>query len=314
MKRLIHWLVTLILIAAAPIPSMAGEKITLLLDWFPNVDHLPIYVASQRGYFSEKGISIQIISPSETSDALKLSASGNVDIAIAYEPQVIVGASRGLGIKVIGRLIGHPLTTLLYLNGRGIEKPEDLEGKKIGYTVPGMMDVLTDAFAGINGISGYTPVNVGFSIVQSLTAGKVDAVMGAYKNYETVELRQRGFDARFFALEEWGIPDYDELVFISGKKAAEQKAPLLKLFAEIVQRAIEETRANPEKALEDYFKAIPEAPREMEREAFKLTMPLYAGSQVPDRDAWRKFADFALKFGLIEKEVDVDCLFHPVKD
>ncbi len=310
MKRFSLILFTLMVISWPAAPLRAEVKITLLLDWFPNVDHLPIYIAKQRGFFSEKGLKVEIISPSETSDALKLSASGNVDIAVAYEPQTLVGASRGLGIKVIGRLVGHPLTTLLFLDGKGIERPSDLEGKRIGYTVPGMMDILTEAFTKINGIKEYTPVNVGFAIVQSLTAGKIDAIMGAYKNYETVELEQRGYKAKFFALEKWGIPDYDELVFISGSKAINGKARSLRAFSEAVGKAISETRAHPEKALKEYFKALPEAPKEMESEAFKRTLPLYAETQEHDSDAWQKFADFAFTYGLIEKEVDVEGILH----
>ena len=133
-------------------PVNAAQKLTLMLDWFPNVDHLPIYVARHQGFFAEKGLEINIVSPSETSDALKLAAAGNVDIAVSYEPQTIIAAARGLDITAFGRLIEHPLTTLLFLKGKGIEVPKNLEGKKIGYTVPGLMDVLLEAFAKVNNI------------------------------------------------------------------------------------------------------------------------------------------------------------------
>ncbi len=158
--------------------GLAAQKLTLILDWFPNVDHLPIYVGRHQGFFAAEGLEIEIFSPSGTSDALKLAASGKVDLAVSYEPQTIIAAARGLDIVVIGRLIEHPLTTLLFLKDKGIKTPSDLEGKKIGYTVPGLMDVLLDAFAKLNGIQRYEAINVGFAIVQSLTAGKVDAVMG----------------------------------------------------------------------------------------------------------------------------------------
>ena len=98
--------------------GMAAQKLTLILDWFPNVDHLPIYVAQHQGFFADEGLEIKIISPSETSDALKLAAAGQVDLAVSYEPQTIIAAARGLDIVVIGRLIEHPLTTLLFLKGR----------------------------------------------------------------------------------------------------------------------------------------------------------------------------------------------------
>ncbi|MGD8258998.1 MAG: ABC transporter substrate-binding protein, partial [Desulfobacterales bacterium] len=110
----------------------AVQRLTLILDWFPNVDHLPLYVARHQGFFSEEGLEIKIISPSDTSDGLKLAASNQVDIAISYEPQTIIAAARGLDVVVFGRLVEHPLTTLLFLKGQGIESPKDLEGKRIG--------------------------------------------------------------------------------------------------------------------------------------------------------------------------------------
>ncbi|MBW2252252.1 MAG: ABC transporter substrate-binding protein, partial [Deltaproteobacteria bacterium] len=114
--------VALLLLSLWAFSAFAAQKLTLMLDWFPNVDHLPIYVARQQGYFSEKGLEIKILSPSDTSDALKLAASGSVDIAVSYQPQTIIAASEGLNIIAVGRLIEHPLTTLLFLKGKGINK------------------------------------------------------------------------------------------------------------------------------------------------------------------------------------------------
>ncbi|MBN1932704.1 MAG: ABC transporter substrate-binding protein [Desulfobacterales bacterium] len=292
------------------LPVGAAEKITLMLDWFPNIDHLPLYVAQQEDYFKDAGLTVQILSPSDTTDALKLAASNNVDLAVSYAPQAIMGASSDLPVKVVGRLVEHPLSVLLFLKGKGIEKPSDLKGKTIGYTVPGMMDILTEAFTKINGIENYVPINVGFSIVQSLTAGKVDAIMGPYKNYETIALEEKGYAAGYFELTQWGIPDYDELVFICGAETLKKKTQAVQSFVHAVERAISETRQNPQKALESYFKAVPEAPRGMETQAFAITLPLYASHQRLENQRWQKFADFALKFGLIEKKVDAQVLFE----
>ena len=283
----------------------AAQKLTLILDWFPNVDHLPIYVARQQGLFAEKGLEINIISPSETSDGLKMVAAGNVDIAVSYEPQTVIAAARGLDVVVFARLIEHPLTTLLFLKGQGIESPGDLTGKKIGYTVPGLMDVLLDAFAKVNDIQDYQAVNVGFAIVQSLTAHKVDAVMGPFKTYETVTMAHKGYEVGYFELEKWGIPDYDELIFITSKKNMQKKQTAMTAFRRVMERAIALVRQNPQKAFQDYLKQVPEVDRKIESDAFKLTMPYYASRQQLDRNQWQEFADFALKYGLIEKKVDV---------
>jgi putative hydroxymethylpyrimidine transport system substrate-binding protein len=305
-----HKIIMLVLLLSSCWASSLGaaQKLTLILDWFPNVDHLPIYVARHRGFFAAEGLEIEIISPSATSDALKLAASGTVELAVSYEPQTIIAAARGLDIVVVGRLIEHPLTTLLFLKGRGIRVPQDLEGQKIGYTVPGLMDVLLDAFAQINGIQQYEAINVGFAIVQSLTAGKVDAVMGPFKTYETVTMANKGYDVGYFELEQWGIPDYDELIFVTSKKTLKKKKAAIRAFQRVIARAIVDVRQAPDAALKNYFKEVPEADRKIETEAFQLTLPYYATRQKLDQKRWQQFADFALQYGLIEKEVAVSDL------
>ena len=288
----------------------AEESLSLMLDWFPNVDHLPIYVAQEKGYFSDQGIEVRIVSPSETSDALKLAASGNMDLAVSYQPQTIIAKDKGLSIKVVAPLVVHPLTTLLFLEGKGIKTPKDLSHKKIGYTVPGLMDVLLEAFASINKIQDYTPVNVGFTILPALVSNKVDAVMGPFKTYETVSMIQHGYKAEFFELEKWGIPDYEELIIVCGPKTLEKKPMAVKGFVQALEKAFAYTMAHPEDALATYLSAVPQADKKIETQAFKLTRPYFAVKPGHDLDKWQAFADFALEYGLIKNKVDAKTLIH----
>ena len=82
-NRILSILITGSLLFCAPL--WAQDKLTLMLDWFPNVDHLPIYVARDLGYFADQKIELEIIAPSETSDALKLAASGKIGRASCRE-------------------------------------------------------------------------------------------------------------------------------------------------------------------------------------------------------------------------------------
>jgi putative hydroxymethylpyrimidine transport system substrate-binding protein len=284
--------------------ALAEAPVTLMLDWFPNVDHLPIYVAEQRGFFAKQGVAVKILNPSDTADALKLAAAGKVDLAVSYEPQTLMAAGRGIEVRVVGRLIGHPLTTLMVLKASNITKPGDLSGRTIGYTVPGLMDVLMDAFAKINGITDYHLVNVGFSIAPALSAGRVDAVMGPFKTYETVTMAAEGLDTDFFELEKWGIPDYDELIFICGPKTLAAKRKAVQGFVRAIAQGLDAIATSPDAALADYFKALPEADKKVD----------YATGQACDHASWRAFADFALKHGLIERQVDVEALLPDLLD
>ncbi len=313
MKRLLSILILIVAIGGAG-PAHAGEPVTIMLDWFPNVDHMPIYVAQQRGFFKDEGLSVKILSPSDTADALKLAAAGKVDLAVSYEPQTLMAVAGGIDVRVVGRLIGHPLTTLMFLDKSDIATPKDLSGRTIGYTVPGLMDVLMNAFAKVNGITDYELINVGFSIAPALVKGRVDAVMGPFKTYESVTLAAEGIDSRYFELEKWSIPDYDELIFICGPKTLEEKKEQLKGFVKALSQGIGVIKASPDQALSDYFAALPDADRDVETAAFKLTRPYYAASQTCDRGAWQAFADFALKHGLIEHPVDVAQLLTGLAD
>ncbi|OQY49755.1 MAG: ABC transporter substrate-binding protein [Desulfobacteraceae bacterium 4572_89] len=309
MKKAIFYFILVSSLMFSP-TLWAGQKLTLMLDWFPNVDHLPIYVAREMGYFNDNDIEVDIISPSETSDALKLAASGNMDLAVSYQPQTIIAADMGLPVKAVAPLVIHPLTTLLFLDGTDIQQPSDLSGKKIGYTVPGLMDVLLAAFADINQIQDYTPVNVGFTILPSLVSKKVDAVMGPFKTYETVGMAQHGYTARFFELEKYGIPDYEELIFVCGPKALQEKSDAVHGFVTAIKKALEYTRTNPEKALALYLSAVPQADKNIETQAFELTRPYFANAQGHDPIKWQVFADFALEYKLIKNKVDVKKLIH----
>ncbi|WP_022666789.1 ABC transporter substrate-binding protein [Desulfospira joergensenii] len=308
---------TLILVLVFSLLSTVGasatEKLTLMLDWFPNVDHLPIYVARESGYFRDQSIEVEIISPSETSDGLKLTASGNVDLAVSYQPQTVIAADQGLSIRVIAPLVVHPLTTLLFLD-KSIQTPADLSGKKIGYTVPGLMDVMLKAFADINKIKEYTPVNVGFTILPPLVSQKVDAVMGPFKTYETVGMARHGHAALFFELEKYGIPDYEELIFVCSPRVLEEKKKAIRGFVTALEKGLARTQADPEACLELYLSAVPQADREIETKAFELTRPYFASKAGHDKEKWKTFMEFSLKYGLIKHPVDTAKLIHEWKD
>jgi len=301
LKRVLCSLVVLLFLASS---SPAAQEVSVMLDWFPNVDHLPLYVARERGFFREEGLDIRVLAPSETADGLKLAAAGKVDLAISYTPQVIVSAAEGIPLVVVGRLMQHPLSTLLFMAGKGIKSPSDLSGKRIGYTVPGVMDVLADAFAKLNGLEGVSTVNVGFSIVQSLASGKVDAVMGGFRNYEVVEMLHQGMKPGTFPLEKWGIPDYDELVFVTSPGFVKSSPGVVRAFRKALDRGIRETLSNPGKALDLYFRAVPEAPREIERDVLERTLPFFARTQHLDPKRWESFAAFAAKWKLVDRPVD----------
>ena len=319
MNRYIHGLrllVGLMLLSGSLVGAAETnlQKVTLMLDWFPNADHVPIYAAQQQGLFAQHGLAVDLLSPADPSDPLKLVAAGKYPFAVSYQPSVTIARAQGLPVKAIGILVEHPLNTISFLKKTGIQTPADLKGKTIGYAVAPLDVVLFEAIARQAGLTkqDYELINIGFNITPALLSGRIDAVIGAYWNYEINELALEGQPAGYFALEQHGVPDFYELVLISHDAFLQHQLPVAKRFITAMQQALQFTRAHPDEALRAYFEANPDVRKDLDTRAFRDTLPVFAKTQRHALEKWQRFAAFALQQGLISKPVAVSELFHNV--
>lgn len=319
MKALIRWAILIcmsILLVSHSVVAQDSKptKVTLMLDWFPNADHVPLYAAQQKGIFKQHGLDVELLAPADPSDPLKLVAAGKYPFAVNYQPSVTIARSQGLPVKAIGVLVEHPLNTISFLKESGIKTPSDLKGKTIGYAVGPLDVVLFETIARNAGLQkeDYELINIGFNITPSLLSGKIDAVIGAYWNYEINELALEGKDAGYFPLEEHGVPDFYELVFISNDTFLKQHPETVKRLMTAMRQAIQFTKDHPDDALAAYFKANPDVRKALDEKAFRATLPVFATTQTQSAAKWTTFAEFALKAGLIEKPVVASELFQNV--
>ena len=95
--------------AWAQAPSAAGKKLTVMLDWFVNPDHAALVVAQEMGLFAAQGLEVELQTPADPNDPPKLAAAGKVDVAVTYQPQLIIQVTNGLPVKRIGTLVATPL-------------------------------------------------------------------------------------------------------------------------------------------------------------------------------------------------------------
>ena len=292
--------------ALVPRAGAAAEKLTLLLDWFVNPDHAPIYVALEKGYFKEAGIDLEVVAPADPNDPPKLVASGKADLAISYQPQLHIQVDEGLPLSRIATLVATPLNTLLVLDNGPVATLADLKGRTIGFSVGGFEDALLRAMLEPHGIrmEDVTLVNVNFSLSPSLLSGQVDAVIGAYRNFELNQMDLEGRPGRAFYVEEHGVPPYDELIVVA--RPDRQGDPLLRRFVDALERGVQFLVNHPEDSWRLFLRGRDELDDELNARAWRDTLPRFALRPAAlDTARYARFAAFLEAQGLIEKALPV---------
>ncbi|WP_341475833.1 ABC transporter substrate-binding protein [Zavarzinia aquatilis] len=301
MKRL----APLLALCLLSLPAAAADRLTVLLDWAVNPDHAALFAAQSQGYFAAQGLEVELIAPSDPNDPPKLVAAGKADLAVTYQPQLVLLVEEGLPLRRVATLVDTPLNSLAVLADGPVKTIADLKGRKIGYSVAGFEDALLQAMLKSAGLapSDVTLINVNFALATALASGQVDGVIGAFRNFEIPEMRLLGKPARIFAVEDHGVPAYDELVVV----AAADKAgdPRIARFNAALEAGVSYTLNHPDAAWAAFVKDHPELNDDLNREAWGLTLPRLAASPAAlDPGRFARIAAFLKEAGLIARAGD----------
>jgi putative hydroxymethylpyrimidine transport system substrate-binding protein len=283
-------------------PALAGEKLTVLLDWFVNPDHAPLYVALEKGYFAARGLEVELIAPSNPNDPPKLVAAGKADIAVSYQHQHQMQVDQGLPLTRIATLIATPLNSLVVLDDGGIKTIADLKGKTVGYSVGGFETALLQVMLEKEGLGleDVKLVNVNFSLSPSLLAGQVDAVIGAFRNFELNQMAIEKRPGRAFFVEEYGVPAYDELILVARNTAVSD--PRLRKFVDALEEGVQFLVNHPDESWRLFVgHGRKDLDDELNRRAWRDTLPRFAlRPGALDRSRYSRFAAFLQQRGIVK--------------
>ncbi len=284
-----------------PLQVQASDKLTVLLDWFVNPDHAPLVIAQEGGFFARHGLDVELIAPADPSAPPRLVAAGQADIAVTYQPDLMLQVKEGLPLARFGTLIETPLNCLIVLKDGPVKSLADLKGKKIGYSVAGLQDAYLGAILKSVGLTAadVTLVNVNFNLVTALMSGQVDAAIDGYRNFELTQLAIEGRPGVAFYPEENGVPAYDELIYVTSTKLRDD--PRLAPFIAAVEEATIFLTNHPDEALAMFLKSHTDLDDELNRQAFALTLPRFAKRPAAlDAGRYDRFAEFMKDAGLLE--------------
>ncbi|MFT5730310.1 MAG: putative hydroxymethylpyrimidine transport system substrate-binding protein [Desulforhopalus sp.] len=282
--------------------SFAAKKMTVLLDWFVNPDHAPLIVALEKGYFKDQGLDVEFIAPANPNDPPKLVAAGKADIAVSYQPQHHMHVDQGLPLVRIATLIATPLNSLVVLEDSDIKSIADLKGKTVGYSVGGFETVLLKVMLEKESLSleDVKLINVNFSLSPSLFTGQVDAVVGAFRNFELNQMDIEKRAGRAFFVEEFGVPAYDELILVAHKDRVSDEN--MRKFVDAVEAGAQFLVNHPKESWKLFVSGKrKELDDELNRLAWRDTLPRFAlRPGALDQNRYRQFAEFLKEQKVIE--------------
>jgi len=284
----------------------ATRQLTLMLDYLPNPDHVGLYEALAAGDFARAGLDVKVQTPSDPAAPLKLLEAGKVELAISYEPELLIARDKGAKLVSVGAIAQVPLTALMSLK-RGFEGPRDLRGGRVGtagipYQSAYLQTILQRAGVPVDAVK---ETNVGFNLVPAMLSKRVDATLGAFWNVEGVQLKRAGRRPTIVRMEQVGVPTYDELVLVARKDTLAERGDDVRAFVQALARGYEAARADPTAATGALVKAAPDLDEGFALASVEASLPAFFPQQSDkpfgwqDPKEWNAYGDWMFTHDLL---------------
>ncbi len=294
--------------------AQAQQTIRFTLDWRFEGPAAPFLVPIDKGYYKAEGLDVKIDTAGGSLEPLNRIAAGTYDIGFGDINSLIKfrDANPNVPIKAIFMVYNKPAFSIVGRKSRGVVKPKDLEGKKLGAPAPDGAFAQWRIFTQANGIdaSKVTIENVGFPVREPmLAAGQVDAITGfSFSSY--INLKDRGVpadDIVVMLMADHGVNLYGNTIIVNPKFAADNPEAVRK-FLRAFLRGLKDTVASPETAVDSVIKRndIAKKPTELER----LQMAIRDNIVTPEVKA-NGFG--GVDMGRLEKSIDQIALTYTFK-
>ncbi|MDN3015372.1 ABC transporter substrate-binding protein [Paenibacillus sp. BSR1-1] len=289
------------------------QKVSLMLDWYPNAVHSFLYAAQEKGYFKEQGLDVDIQMPADTNDPLKLVAADKIDMALSYQPQVLVARGEEIPVKSFAAIVRHPLNQLMVPADSSVQSPKDLAGKTIGYPSIPLDEAIVSTMVKADGgeASKIKMVDVGWDLIPAMATKKTDALIGGYINHEKLLLDKEGHPMRTLNPADYGVPDYYELVLVGSEKGLKAKPEVFKKFMAAITKGQKYVSEHPEEGLSVLMKHEDKSSpleKDVETKSLEILLPLMDAKDktfgYQDPETWNNVAQWLKANKVIKDSVN----------
>jgi putative hydroxymethylpyrimidine transport system substrate-binding protein len=295
--------------AGSPLPAHR-QPLRVMLDYLPNADHAGLYAAQAQDDYARAGLDVTLTPPPDPAAPLRLLEAGRADLAISYEPELLLARDKGAtDLVAVAALVQKPLTSLMSIGRHAIRDPRQLTGRRVGTAgIPYQSAYLRTILqrAGVDPGS-VKETNVGFNLVPAMLSGKVDATLGAYWNYEAIDLQRRGKAPVALRMDQLGVPSYAELVIVARKQELDQDgASRVRRFLQATAHGYARLKDHPEEGVNALARADRGLDRGLQEASIKATRAVFFPSDKhkpwgwQDRAAWDRYALWMKQHGLLK--------------
>jgi ABC-type nitrate/sulfonate/bicarbonate transport system substrate-binding protein len=297
-------------VASVPPTAAAAQKLTLMLDWFPNTNHSGLYLARDKGWFAGRGVDVEIQVPGgDPSASMKLVGASKAEVGLSYQPAVEIARAQDVPVVAIAALLQHNTAAYAAKASKNITRPKDFEGRKFATSgLPQIEPTLRTLMKCDNAdFSKVEMVNVGLKLGPALLADQVD-ITPMLPAWEGIELELRGNQLSYINQRDFCVPDLYTIVFISSEQTLAEKPEAVRRFLAAAAQGYEYAARNPAEAAETLLKAAPELDAALVKKSQAVLSTQYLAEAprwgVMTLEQWRRHADWMADNKLIAKPID----------
>ncbi|MBH0096928.1 ABC transporter substrate-binding protein [Psychrobacter sp. NZS113] len=274
---------------------MANTPLTLTLEWFLNPDHLPFIAGIHTGAYSDAGLDIKMIEPTEHYDGFAELEAGNIDLHV-NEPihlfEHYFEDLKALGCFFVtdgGVLIKQSSLDKLHQNQpiRITTPASNPITNKIGFEI-------LSRYAKKNGfvldVANVSFVETDFQHLENLQkgdeAGEFDGAWLCFYNFEGIEANHTGLDYTFIDQHLSPYPNFSALELMTTHSIWEEKSEALTQFVSVSTAMAQLCIDNPEQALTIYYAYTDETPSALMDDIINDTLKRLIAPIQPDAERW----------------------------
>ena len=290
------------------------EKVTVLLDWFPNTNHTGLYVAAEKKYFKDAGLEVEIIQPSE-GENIQIVAAGKADFAVSSQEAVTLARAEDIPVISIAAVIQHNTSAFASLKDSNIKSVKDFEGKKYGGWGSPIEEAVLKAVMSEAGADYSKLKNITIGTTDFFTTiGRDSDFQWIFYGWDGIEAKRRGTELNLIYLKDLDpVLDYYTPVIVANENSVKNRRTLVEKFTLAVARGYEFAIDHPQEAAEILIRKAPELNKDLVIESQKWLSLQYRAEKPKwgwqDESVWQRYGDWLFDHKLIKKEFEAKSAF-----